>query len=264
MRLLKHTVCAAVILVTVDAAAAACPPRSTIAEYVLGGGLCLAATTFGTESAGEAPILIVVVHGDISDGGAATYHTDFASTLARPGVITVALIRPGYAGGDGRRSQGYNYGRTDSYSATTVAAIGGAIEALRRHYRPRRVIYVGHSGGAAIGGVLIGQRPKLIDAAALVSCPCDIARWLAERRRPQWTRSLSPSHHLHRVKRATQVVAITGTDDDNTKPQLARDYAARLAARGVRARFEPVDGVGHGFSGLRAATEVAINEIVRD
>jgi dienelactone hydrolase len=262
MKPLRHAVCAVLALSAVDAAAASCPPRSTVAEYVFSGGLCLAATTFGSESAGAAPILIVVVHGDISDGGAATYHTDFARTLARPGVVAVALIRPGYAGADGRRSQGSNHGRTDSYTAATVAAIGGAIDALRRHHRPRRVIYVGHSGGAAIGGILIGKLPKLIDAAVLVSCPCDIARWLAERRRPQWTRSLSPAHHLHRVATATQVVAITGASDDNTKPHLARDYVARLAARGVRARFEAVDGAGHGFSAVRAATLAAVNEIV--
>jgi pimeloyl-ACP methyl ester carboxylesterase len=262
MKFLRHAVCAAVALSGIDAAAAACPPRSTIAEYVFGGGLCMAATTFGTESPAAAPVLIVVVHGDISDGGAATYHVDFARALARPGVVAVALLRPGYAGGDGRRSQGSNYGRSDSYSAATIAAIGGAIVALRRHYRARRVIYVGHSGGAAIGGVLIGKRPKLIDAAVLVSCPCDIARWLVERRQPPWTRSLSPAHHLHRVATSTQVVAITGAADDNTKPHLARGYAARLAGRRVRARFEAVDGAGHGFSGLRAATQAAVKEIV--
>jgi|RhiMetdeSRZDD1v2_1073273.scaffolds.fasta_scaffold14705_6 pimeloyl-ACP methyl ester carboxylesterase len=262
MKALPLTVGALLVLASAGPAAATCPPRSTIAEYVFGGGLCMAATTFGTETAGAHPTLIVLVHGDISDGGAATYHAEFARTLVRPGVVAVALIRPGYAGGDGRRSQGSNYGRTDSYSAATVAAIGGAIDNLRSYYRPRRVIYVGHSGGAAIGGVLIGKRPRLIDAAVLVSCPCDIARWLVERHKPQWTRSLSPAHQLHRVAPATQVVAITGAADENTKPQLARDYAARLAARGVPARFEAVDGAGHGFSGVRAATEAAVNEIV--
>jgi dienelactone hydrolase len=261
MKPLRHIACAVLVLASVETAVASCPPRSTIAEHVFGGGLCMAVTTFGSESAGANPILIVAVHGDISDGGAATYHADFARTLARPGVIAVALIRPGYAGGDGRRSQGSNYGRSDSYTATTVSAIGAAIDALRRHYRPRRVIYVGHSGGAAIGGVLIGKRPKLVDAAVLVSCPCDIARWLAERRQPQWTRSLSPAHHLHRVAATTRVIAITGAADDNTKPHLARGYIARLAARGVPARFEAVDGAGHGFSGLRAATAAAVTEI---
>jgi pimeloyl-ACP methyl ester carboxylesterase len=262
MKALPFTVGALLVLLSVGPAAARCPPRSTIVEYVFGGGLCMAATTFGTDTAGAHPTLIVVVHGDISDGGAATYHAEFARTLARPGVVAVALIRPGYAGGDRRSSQGSNYGRIDSYSAATVAAIGGAIESLRSYYRPRRVIYVGHSGGAAIGGVLIGKRPRLIDAAVLVSCPCDIARWLVERRKPQWTRSLSPAHHLHRVAPTTQVVAITGTADDNTTPQLARDYAARLAARGVPARFVAVEDAGHGFSGVRAATEAAVNEIV--
>src|SRR4029077_15693837 len=74
-------------------AAAACPALSTISDHVFGGGLCLAAETLGAEQAGATPTLVVVVHGDISDGGAATYHAEFARTLARPGVVAVALIR---------------------------------------------------------------------------------------------------------------------------------------------------------------------------
>jgi dipeptidyl aminopeptidase/acylaminoacyl peptidase len=138
-----------------------------------------------------------------------------------------------------------------------VAAIAGAIDALKKHYRAARVIYVGHSGGAAIGGVLIGRRPGLIDAAVLVSCPCDLARWLRERRRPPWTRSLAPEFFIARVPRTTEVVAITGTADDNTFPALAEDYVAKFVGRGIPARFVAVAGAGHGFSGVAAATKDA-------
>lgn len=241
--------------------AAACSPESTIAERVLGGGLCLAVSTYGAPLAGEAPVLVLVVHGDISDGGAATYHAVFARRLARPGVIAVALNRPGYADGEGHTSDGATLGRSDNYTAATIAALAGAIEALKRHYRPRRVIYVGHSGGAAIGGVLIGRRPGLVDAAVLVSCPCDLARWLHERGRPAWTRSLSPDYFIPRVPLATKVIALTGRNDDNTFPALAQDYAERLARRGVDARFTTVDGAGHGFSGMAAATAKVVAEL---
>ena len=243
-------------------AAADCPPQSTIRDHVFGGGLCLVAETFGAQDTGDAPALVVVVHGDISDGGAATYHAAFAKTLARPGVVAVALIRPGYADAAGRTSEGSTLGRQDNYTPANIAAIMGAIDALKKHYRARRVVYVGHSGGAAIGGVLIGRRPGLVDAAVLVSCPCDLAYWLHARGMAPWTRSLSPDFFVSRVPRTTGVVAITGSDDGNTFPALAKDYVARLAARGVPARFVAVESAGHGFSGVAEATKRAAEEMI--
>jgi pimeloyl-ACP methyl ester carboxylesterase len=247
---------------TAGTAVAACPPESSIRDYVFGGGVCLAAQTFGAEQAGASPVLVVVVHGDISDGGAATYHAELAKALARPGVVAVALLRPGYTDARGRSSEGSTLGREDNYTAANIAAIAGAVDALRKHYPARRVIYVGHSGGAAIGGVLIGRRPGLIDTAVLVSCPCDIARWLRQHRRPPWTRSLSPDFFIPRVPKTTEVVAITGANDENTFPALAEDYVARLARRGVDARFVAVAGAGHGFSGMAAATKEVLKEII--
>ncbi len=246
-----------------SAARADCPPNSSIADWVFGGKLCQAAATFGAETAGPSPVLIVVVHGDISDGGRATYHVAFARTLARPGAVVVALTRPGYTDDRGRTSEGNTYRRRDNYSRDNIAGVGGAIAALRAHYQPRRVIYVGHSGGAAIGGVLIGRTPKLIDAAVLVSCPCDIARWLHERRKPLWRASLSPSVYAARVPRETRVTVIAGGADTNTFPAQAEDYARGLMRRGVDARFVRVEGAGHGLSGLGAATAQAVEEFAR-
>lgn len=244
------------------AALASCPPDSTIADRVFGGGLCLVAETFGAETAGAHPALIVVVHGDISDGGAATYHARFARTLARPGVVVVALIRPGYWDASGAKSEGDTLGREDNYTAENIAAIGGAIDALKKHYRASRAIYVGHSGGAAIGGVLIARQRGLIDVAMLVSCPCDIPRWVKAHRYKPWTRSLSPMFFAYRVPAITEVVAITGAADENTQPALAADYVEALKKRGVRARFEEVDGASHGFSGVADATANAVAKII--
>lgn len=239
---------------------AACPPDSTIRDWVLGGGLCQAITTFGDEKADERPLLVVVVHGDISDGGAATYHVAFAKTLARPGAIVVALTRPGYTDDRGRTSEGHTYGRQDNYTPDNIAAVGGAIAALKTHYRSSRVIYVGHSGGAAIGGVLIGKSHGLIDAAVLVSCPCDIPRWLRERKQPSWSRGESPSQYAARVPRKTRVVVIAGESDTNTFPAQASGYVGSLQRRNVDARFVSVADAGHGLSGLGAATMRELDE----
>ena len=253
----------ALLLTCATAARADCPPGASIADWVFGGKLCQAVTTFGAETAGPSPVLIVVVHGDISDGGRATYHVAFAKTLAGPGRVVVALTRPGYTDDRGRTSEGNTYRRRDNYSRDNIAAVGGAIAALRNHYRPRRVIYVGHSGGAAIGGVLIGRTPRLIDAAVLVSCPCDIARWLHERRKPPWRASLSPSVYAARVPRDMRVAVIAGATDANTFPAQAEDYARNLMRRGVDARFVLVEGGGHGLSTLGAATMQAVEEFGR-
>jgi pimeloyl-ACP methyl ester carboxylesterase len=251
----------ACLLLISGAAHAACPPDSRITDWVFGGGLCQAAKTFGNEA--DAATLIVVVHGDISDGGAATYHIAFAETLARPGAIVVALTRPGYPDDQGRISEGHTLGRHDNYTPRNIAAVGGAIAALKHYYGPRRVIYVGHSGGAAIGGVLIGRSHGLIDAAVLISCPCDIPRWLRERRQPAWRRSESPSFHAGRVPRATWVAVIAGEADTNTFPAQAEDYVKRLTRRGVDARFVVVEGAGHGLSGLGTAATKAVDAVLQ-
>jgi pimeloyl-ACP methyl ester carboxylesterase len=245
------------LLLVPGVAHAGCPPDSRIADWVLGGGRCLAVTTFADDAG--TPLLIVVVHGDISDGGRATYHAAFARTLARPGAVVVALTRPGYTDERGRVSEGSNHGRQDNYTRDHIAAVAGAIAAFRSHYRPRRVIYLGHSGGAAIGGVLIG-RIGLIDAAVLVSCPCDVPRWLRERGQPPWRRSESPSRHVAKVPRATRVAVIAGRDDANTFAALGADYVRALARRGIDARFIEVEDAGHGLSGLGAAAARAVDD----
>ena len=114
------------LLVCSTAARAECPPGARISEWVFGGKLCQAVTTFGAETAGPLPLLIVVVHGDISDGGRATYHVVFAKTLAGPGRVVVALTRPGYTDDRGRTSQGNTYRRRDNYTRDNIAGVGGA------------------------------------------------------------------------------------------------------------------------------------------
>ena len=221
-------------------------------DAVSAGNLCLGARTFASVEPVANPDLVILLHGDVSDGGPADYMYSAAAGIAEdnPGSVVVALLRPGYGDGQGRQSTGQTFGRRDHYTPENVDAVAAAIDELRVHHSASRVVVVGHSGGAAIAGVMIGRHPQTADAALLLSCPCDIDRWRADRGRSAWTRSLSPSDFVDAVPVDTEVIALTGARDDRTGSHLARDFVAQLEARGVDARFATVATARHGFRTL--------------
>ncbi len=229
-----------VLLGACAAPAPGCQSADNLTE-VAGGGGCLVIRTFAP--AAPTPVLYVVLHGDTSAGGPSTFHYPVAERLAAGGTA-VALIRPGYYDDRGRTSAGSNNGRRDNYTAENIASVADAVRTLRLHHRAARVVLIGHSGGAATAGIILGRYPGLADAAVLVSCPCDIPRWRATRSGP-WRESLSPSDWAAQVPRTTQVVALAGSADDNTLPGLSEDYVAALTRRGVAAQYIVVPGVGH-------------------
>lgn len=210
--------------------------------------------------------LVVVLHGDLSNGRDATYHRSFAEDIARRhgDVTAVALIRPGYSGGRGLQSAGSNNNRRDHYTRANNDLVAESIRALQRATGARRVIVVGHSGGAAQVGAIIGRFPQLVDSAVLVSCPCDIGRWRSMRGRSAWQNSESPSQFASRVSRSTRVIAVVGANDSNTAPALSQDYVAALQARGVPAGMMLVRGASHDFNGsLRSAALSAVEAEVQ-
>ena len=220
------------------------------ASRVLGDGRCLVIKTFEPNAPAVHPVLYVVVHGDGSDFGPSVYHYKVAAALAGagpPGAVAVALIRPGYHDGAGHRSDGSNNGRRDSYTPQNIAIMADAIRTLKRRFAASRVVGVGHSGGAAILGVIIGKYPHLLDGAVLVGCPCDVSRWCGATGHA-WTASDSPSNFVADVPVDTAVTLLTGTADTNTFPGLARDYAASLVRRGIDATFVPVPRASHNGS----------------
>jgi pimeloyl-ACP methyl ester carboxylesterase len=151
-------------------------------------------------------VLVVLLHGDVPRGGPADYLYETASELARAsgGTTAVALLRPGYYDSQGQRSAGSDHGRRDSYTARNNDLVAQSIQALKSRHRPRRVVVMGHSGGAAQLGSIIGRYPGLVDSALLVSCPCDVRRW-----HPNWTQSQSPIQYVRGIGRGTRIRAIT-------------------------------------------------------
>lgn len=201
---------------------------------------------------GKGKTLAVFVHGDVSSGGAADYMYSYAKNFARNGIVAVAILRPGYYDKAGNTSSGSDNGRRDGYSGSNINALSGAIRELKAKYGATKVVGLGHSGGAAMLGVIAGKG-GVLDAAVLVSCPCDIQKWRAARGRGSWS-SQSPSDYASGV--SIPIVAVTGSSDDNTSPDLAQDYVEKLKARGISAQVKIVGG-GHNFGGGLASTAVS-------
>lgn len=201
--------------------------------------------------------LVVVLHGDVSKGGLASYHYDIAKRIAQQnrGVTTFALVRPGYTGQGGQKSRGSNNGRRDHYTSRNNKLVAQTIQNLAKATGNTKVIGIGHSGGAAQLGAIAGMYPGLMDSVILVSCPCNLTEWRSKRGKSPWRSSKSPHAFLKRVAPGTRILAVVGTRDTNTFPKLSQDYVAAAKRRGLPAAYVPVNGASHGFNRLQRTVE---------
>lgn len=209
--------------------------------------------------------VVVFLHGDVSRGGPAKYHFRYMSQIAarEPDATAVALLRPGYDDGQGRLSPGTNHERRDQYTQANADLIAETLQSIRSGWPNAKLIALGHSGGAAQLGVVIGQNPGLVDTAILLSCPCHLKDWHDSHAdwNPNWKRSLSPSDFVDQLTDATKIIAITGSDDDNTWPSLAEGYVASAQARGISAEVRiPAGGDHNGNFQLEKSFIAAIRE----
>lgn len=235
-----------VTIVTAEARAAPCA-REDMRAAVTGAGECIGLRLYPSPEPTATPVLVAVIHGDIVGGRYADSHFPIAEELARRsrGALVAALLRPGYGDGKGLSSTGDSLGHIDNYTAAAVDSLAGAIARLKQAHGASRVVIVGFSGGAALAAIILGRHPGLADGGLIVACPCDIQAWRAERKGRRWTRSESPSDYVARTPDTTRVIALVGEIDGTTPSWLTRDYVARLAAAGVKARAEFRPGIGH-------------------
>jgi len=207
---------------------------------------------------------VVVLHGDVSGGDGkqpANYHYRLAADIAAQNgsATVVALLRPGYHDGQGRKSPGRR--EFDKYTRGNNNAVAQALQAIKKARPGAELIVVGHSGGAAQLGAIIGRFPGVVDAAVLMACPCHLDKWRQGRRKMQ--RGQSPHRFVGKVAKDTRVVAITGALDDNTTPALAQDYIARAKKAGLNADLILVDGAGHNSGSLYRAMYREVKSEVR-
>lgn len=213
----------------------------------------LVGRAFAPVRGGPQPRLVVVLHGDLADGAAYQYRFARSARDALADTAVVALMRPGYADDQGRRSPGVRGQATgDNYTPAAIDAVRRAIEAAKARYHASRVTVVGHSGGAAVAADLAEADPTLVSRLLLVSCPCDLRPWrlhmALKQLSPMWllpVRSLSPLQGARRLPPRIRILLVVGEKDDVAPASLTAAFVS--AARGAKVRADELvlPGVGH-------------------
>ena len=186
-------------------------------------------------------------------------------TFGSKGVVAIGLIRPGYYDSSDNHSTGNSHRDKDNYQIDVIETVAAAVRVLKTHYKADYIILAGHSGGSAISGVIIGKYPGLVNAAVLGACGCNVPDWRIMRRGyNNWYLSLSPHDFIGKIDRKTTVIAVSGVNDGNTKPVIARDYVASLEDMGIDASFIEVPGVGHNGIEGSSAYKTAIRQLLEE
>lgn len=237
-------------------------PPSGEALWIRAEGLRVKTKIYRSAKLDGHPVLIAVLHGDLlSADEAPSYHYEFARRAAEQmdDVVAVGLLRPGYADDAGDRSSGRRGLATgDNYTPEVVDAVAQTVRELQARFHPATTVLAGHSGGAAIAADLIGRWPHLVNAALLVSCPCDVPAW---RRGMVGTKfrdvgpfsllfllpasSLSPLDLADRVSPSLRVRLVVGSRDATAPPKFTLAYAQALQMHGVDLKVTIAPGLDH-------------------
>ena len=224
------------------------------------------AQVYSTTPVSARPTLVIALHGDVFDP-TPSYQYAFAQALTRGfdapaipdrvrarlgtdlevnDVVAAGLLRPGYTDNAGDRSDGQRgEARGDNYTPEVVDAVATAVRVLAQRFMARRVVLVGHSGGATIAAVVLGRHPDVADAALLLACGCGE------------TRSLQPLDVVRGVRSDVTVRLLVGAEDAVTPADQSRRYAEVLRQRGVDAQVIVLPGLGHDLTFTRPVFSAA-------
>ena len=231
---------------------------------VTGKDECLVIHTFVKNSETKIKNLVIFIHGDQSDNGPVSGMINNAQGTPVPnGTVKVAILRPGYFDKAGNKSTGNDCRRRDCVTVTSLDEMTAAVQSLKNHYKPSKTILIGHSGGAATSGVMIGRTPGIAEGAILLACPCNISQYLFMRGISGAYNSLSPSDFIKNIPKTTKVFAITGASDSNTQDVLARDYVKSLTDLNIYAQYKSLPNVDHNKVNEIYIIEEALNELLK-
>ena len=230
---------------------------------VSGGEACWAIHVINDGGIEPGQPLVVFLHGDAEPVGKSGRYGKSTRRMLRKlkskNINTILIARPGCERElpTGLVTTGIDVScRGNNYTPEVLDGLAAALKALKAHYKPSKLILLGHSGGAMISGILLGRTPGLAQGAVLVGWGCDTGEWRDWRnysagKRGEWDESLSAIDFVGKVPVKTKIVALTGSKDQNTLPKFGKMCTDKLIARGVAARFEVLEGWGHG-SALRS------------
>lgn len=210
------------------------------ANHVCGNQIRMAISTFRA-AAGPRPVLAVFLHGNVGSERTPVRADTIreADSLARMtrGVVSVALLRPGFRDTRGRRSDGPFLPQLQADSPD-IAAVADAIATLRRHHNASRLVLFGYSGGARLIGRMMQRGLAGLDAALLYACPCeDPAEALA-----------TPPDTFRVQARGLTVRSLVGADDRGVSGGPA--LVASLRAQGADARHAIIPDQGHALDDI--------------
>jgi len=211
-------------------------------------GECLAIQTYANNQLPQKNSrLLIFIHGDGIQGGSPADYLKFQATqFVDPHTTSVVVIRPGYYDSYDNYSTGESYafacnGYTcDAYRENTIATLAATIQELKKYYQPSCTILVGHSGGGIMSSIILGKYPHLADGAVLASVTNNVHQWATRHGWGNWPNSLSPHEWASKIPQHTFVYIVSGTADENTYPELTREYYSALKKAGIDAHFVAV------------------------
>ncbi|MYB12622.1 MAG: alpha/beta hydrolase [Rhodospirillaceae bacterium] len=256
----------------VSAPADAC--SNDMKQRVKAAGGCFAIDFVGNKEIAKGEPLVVFIHGDRQPVNRDnSYHRGYAFLFAGLNayrINAIAIARPTYSVPTGKTVDVPGNRRRDQYIPGAVDGVADALKALKKHYRPSRLVLIGHSGGSMISGILFGRHPGIADGGVLIAWGCDTPTWCQWRidsaggGRRHWPENLSAWDYIPKIPAGSvKVIAITGTADRNTLPKFARQCVDAMKKRGIDARLELADGLGHGSVFLSDKILAAVEELLK-
>ena len=248
----------------------ACDKEDFIKYVSAGKNKCIAILNLGKIEKGKKN-LIVFLHGDGSPnsptpGIPRKSQIRFAKELINDNNNIFLFARPGYFIRERGSSEEdrYSSGPRNAIKSTIVnydwknfQILAPALQNLRKYYKPKKLILIGHSGGAYQGGTIHGKVPGLVDINILISCPCDweIRKKLSNGKKWETKSQLkelkknSPSFNYKDIDLKSLNILIVGKDDKNTAPGVSKYYYDLLKKKKLQVELHIIDG-GHGLRSM--------------
>ncbi len=248
----------------------ACEKEDFIKYISAGKNKCIAMLNLGKIEKGKKN-LIVFLHGDGNlnsprPGIPKKSQIRFAKELINDNNNIFLFARPGYFIRERGSSEEdrYSSGPRNAIKSTVVnydwknfQILAPALQNLRKYYKPKKLILIGHSGGAYQGGTIHGKVPGLVDINILISCPCDweIRKKLSNGKKWETKSQLkelkknSPSFNYKDIDLKSLNILIVGKDDKNTAPGVSKYYYDLLKKKKLQVKLHIIDG-GHGLRSM--------------
>ena len=215
-------------------------------------GLCLVLDIYTSPAANNEPLLVVFVHGDDLRNRGHRYIQLFQESIrdaSSRNLIFMALTRPGYQNGREASTGDHHYHTGDAYRPYIVKSVVTAVLRLASPYDAKKLAVIGHSGGGTILAGGLGTVPDFQpDLAVIIASNLNVPAWVAHRGFSDFwptKKSISPHKVTANVSPAVEVVAVSGSADDNALSKFSAEYVDLMKRDGKNARHVDLEGASH-------------------